>query len=66
MALLAFAGILLSSCSESKTHTQEQAQINTMNSTSKAAKESADKMADQTTKVEASLEKLDGEFKPNN
>ncbi len=63
---LAFALIIFSSCSESKTSTQEQAQINTMDSTAKAAKETADKMADQTSKVEASLDKLDAEFKSNN
>lgn len=66
IAPLAFAVITFSSCSESKTDTKEQAQINTMDSTSKAAEENADKMADQTSKVEASLEKLDAEFKANN
>jgi high-affinity K+ transport system ATPase subunit B len=63
---LAFAVIIFSSCSESKPDQKELAQINTMDSTSQAAKETADKMAAQTSKVEASLEKLDAEFKANN
>ena len=67
IAPLAFAAVIIfSSCSQSKTNTQEEAQINTMDSTAKAAKESADKMAAQTKKVEASLEKLDSEFERNN
>ena len=64
---LAFAAIVIfSSCAESETNTKEQAEIQSMDSTSKAAKESADKMAEQTSKVEASLEKLEAEFKQNN
>lgn len=58
--------IIFSSCSELKTDTKEQVQISKMDSTKTAAKESADKMAEQTSKVEASLEKLDAEFKSNN
>jgi septal ring factor EnvC (AmiA/AmiB activator) len=64
---LAFAAVIISSsCSDSKTNTEEQTQLNTMDSTSKAVKESTDKLQDQTSKVEASLEKLDSEFKSNN
>ena len=67
MAPIAFAAVVLaSSCTETKTNTQEQSQINTMDSTSKALKENQDKLEDQTKKVEASLEKLDKEFQTNN
>lgn len=66
IAPLAFAAaIITSSCTETKTSTQEQSEINTMDSTSKALKESTDKLEDQTKKVEASLEKLDTEFETN-
>jgi hypothetical protein len=60
----ALAILIFSSCAES--NSTEQAQIKTMDSTAKAAKETADKIAVQTSKVEASLEKLDSEFKENN
>ncbi len=67
MTPLAFAAfILASSCTESKTNTQEQTEINTMDSTSRVLKENADKLEDQTKKVEESLEKLDREFETNN
>ena len=60
----ALAILIFSSCAES--NSTEQVQIETMDSTAKAAKETADKIAVQTSKVEASLEKLDSEFKENN
>ena len=67
MAPLAFAAfIIASSCTDTKTNTQEQTEINTMDSTSALIKENADKMEDQTKKVEESLEKLDTEFETNN
>jgi hypothetical protein len=37
-----------------------------MDSTAASVKESTNKLEDQTKKVEASLEKLDNEFKTNN
>ena len=65
MAPLAFAAVVIcSSCSESKTSTQEKNEISTMDSTSKAVKETTEKLEDQTKKVEAALEKLDKEFEP--
>ena len=65
--VLAFALILmLSSCTESTTSAEEKVKINTMDSTSKAVKENTDKLEEQTRKVEASIEKTDSEFKPDN
>ena len=67
MAPLAFAAfIIASSCSDTKTNTQEQTEISTMDSTSALLKENADKLEAQTKKVEESLEKLDTEFETNN
>lgn len=67
MAPLAFAALIISSsCTEAKTNTQEQAEINTIDSTSRVLKENMDKLEDQTKKVEESLEKLDNEFVTNN
>jgi hypothetical protein len=67
MAPIAFAVVVMgASCTETKTNTQEQSRINTMDSTSKVLKENQDKLEDQTKKVEASLEKLDKEFETNN
>ena len=63
---LAFAlAIMATSCTETKTNTQEQTEIKAMDSTSKTLKETTDKLEDQTKKVEASLEKLDKEFETN-
>jgi septal ring factor EnvC (AmiA/AmiB activator) len=57
---------IASSCTEAKTNTQEQTEIIKMDSTAASVKESTNKLEDQTKKVEASLEKLDNEFKTNN
>jgi hypothetical protein len=58
--------ILASSCSEStKTTTEEEKEINVMDSTEKVVKEKIDDLEDQTRKVEESLEKLDKEFDQN-
>lgn len=63
---LVFATIILaSSCTETKTNTQEESQINTMDSTSKVLKENTEKLEEQTKKVEEFLEKLDKEFETN-
>jgi hypothetical protein len=60
MAFPAFAAIVfLTSCTESKTTTEEQAEISKMDSTATAAKEAREKLENQTQKVEESLEKLD-------
>jgi ABC-type Na+ efflux pump permease subunit len=60
MVLPAFvAVILITSCTESKTTKEEEVKIHTMDSTSKAAKETAENLAEQTRKVENSIEKLD-------
>lgn len=67
MIPLVFATVILaSSCSDSKTSTSEKTEINTMDSTSKAVKESREKLEEQTKKVEESLEKLDKEFDTTN
>jgi septal ring factor EnvC (AmiA/AmiB activator) len=63
LAPIAFAAIfMISSCKESKTNNEENVEITKMDSTSKAIKETTDKLEEQTKKVEASLEKLDKEF----
>ena len=60
---LAFAALIMAfSCTETKTNTQEQIEINKMDSTSKVIKENKEKLEEQTKKVEESLEKLDSEF----
>ena len=56
------AVILASSCTESKTNTEEKTEINKMDSTAKTVKETTEKLEDQTKKVEESLEKIDEEF----
>jgi len=67
MAPLAFAALIItSSCTETKTNPQEQAEINTIDSNSRILKENTDKLEAQTKKVEESLEKLDTEFETNN
>ncbi len=58
MAPLAFAAFsIASSCTDTKTNTQEQTEINTMDSTSALLKENADKLEDQTKKVEPTTKK---------
>lgn len=67
VAILSVSGvILLSSCGDSKTTTEESTEIKTMDSTSKVVKENVQKLEDQTRKVEESLEKLDKEFDTTN
>jgi len=66
-ALPALAILLTAmSCTESKTTSQEETEIKTMDSTSRTIKENTEKLDEQTKKVEASLEKLDTEFETNN
>ena len=66
MASLIVVVFLFSSCSDTKTTSQETVQITTMDSTAKVLKEQADKLEEQTKKVEASLEKMEQEFESNN
>ena len=68
LAPLALAIVAIaSSCSESKgTTTEEETRINSMDSTAKVALQTADKLEDQTKKVEASVEKLIAEFNKKN
>lgn len=66
-AAIAFAAVIFAtSCTETTTNTQEKTEISTMDSTSKAVKESKEKLEEQTKKVEESLEKLDKEFENKN
>ncbi|MBC7936333.1 MAG: hypothetical protein H7Y86_13360 [Rhizobacter sp.] len=58
--------LILSACTEKKAGTQEELEIQKMDSTAKTLKETGDKLEDQTRKVESSLEKLDKEFESNN
>lgn len=67
--IMPFALLLLvftSSCSESKTNNQEEIEITRMDSIANAVKLNADKLEEQTKKVEESLEKLDKEFEDKN
>ncbi len=67
MAPLVFVAVIMaSSCSETKTKSKEETEINTMDSTSKELKVNTEKLEDQTRKVEESIEKLDAEFEENN
>ena len=67
IAPLAFMALIItSSCTETKTDPQEQAEINTIDSNSRILKENTDKLEAQTKKVEESLDKLDTEFEANN
>lgn len=65
MPFALFPLFLISSCSESKTNSQEKIEITRMDSTSKAVKVTTDKLEEQTKKVENALEKLDKEFEDN-
>jgi ABC-type glycerol-3-phosphate transport system substrate-binding protein len=58
--------IIFASCSDQKTTTEEKVEISTMDSTEKAAKEAAEKLEEQTKKVEASIEEMDKEFETKN
>jgi septal ring factor EnvC (AmiA/AmiB activator) len=63
IAPILFAAIFgLASCTESKTSSEEEAELTKMDSTSKEVKETTAKLETETEKVEASLEKLDEEF----
>ena len=53
---------VLSSCGESNASPEEKAEIEKMDSISKAVKDSTERLEDQTKKVEDALEKLDKEF----
>ncbi len=66
-SIVLFALVAMSvSCTESKTTSEEEIRIKTMDSTSKAVKENTEKLDEQTKKVEASLEKLETEFETSN
>ena len=54
--------IFLISCSDSKADPGEEGRVATMDSTTKLLQDKNEKLEEQTKKVEASLEKLDGEF----
>ena len=63
IAPLIFATVLLaSSCTEAKTGSIEETEINTMDSTSKLLEVNREKLEDQTNKVEESVEKLDADL----
>lgn len=61
--LVAFLSV---SCAESNTRSEEETEITTIDSTTNNAKETNDKLEEQTKKVESSLEKLDSEFTTTN
>ena len=66
MAVLTVSALIaFSSCGENSTtttSTEEQTEINRMDSTTKVVEEQKEKLEDQTEKVEEALEKLDKEF----
>ena len=64
---IAFIAVFtFTSCNSEETKPEEKAEIEEMDSTSKAVKESREKLKEQTNKVEESLEKLDEEFDSTN
>ena len=63
-ALCLFLLIASASCTQQST-TEEKVEITTMDSTAQKAKEVTDKLDEQTKKVEASIEKMDEDFKKN-
>jgi len=65
MAAIVVAAFIIASCTETKTNTEEQTEINKMDSTSKVIKENKEKLEEQTKKVEESVEKIDKEFETN-
>lgn len=66
LAPLAFAATLLvSSCTETKTSTEEKKEIDVMDSTAKKVDETVGQLEDQTKKVEEAIDKLDKEFEEN-
>ena len=56
------AVVIGSSCSNAESNPEEEARINSMDSTSRAVEDSTERLKEQTRKVEESLEKLDKEF----
>lgn len=66
MPLFAFALLAFTMSCQEQVTTKEKTEITTMDSTAQRAKEAADKLDEQTKKVEASIEKMDEEFKINN
>ena len=66
LMLVVATTIGFTACNESTTTTAETNEITQMDSTAKQAKEAREKLEEQTKKVEASIEKMDEEFKTNN
>ena len=66
LMLVVATTIGFTACNESTTTTAETTEIKQMDSTAKQAKEAREKLEEQTKKVEASIEKMDEEFKTNN
>ena len=67
MAPLFFVAVIIaSSCTDTKSSSKEETEINTMDSTSRVLKDNTEKLEAQTKKVEESIEKLDDEFEENN
>ena len=64
--LVLATAIGFTACQESETNKTETTEITQMDSTSMQAKAAAERLEEQTKKVEASIEKLDEEFKTNN
>lgn len=62
IVFLSLASIMMTSCSDSNASPEEKAEIDKMDSTSKAVKDSTERLEEQTRKVEDALEKLDNEF----
>ncbi len=62
LILFISVGFIITSCSDSKSNPEEEAEINMMDSTSQAVEDSTERLKEQTRKVEESLEKLNKEF----
>ena len=64
--LVVVTAIGFTACKESGTSKVETTEITQMDSTAKQAKMAAERLEEQTKKVEESIEKMDEEFKTKN
>ncbi len=58
--------VIATACGDTKSNPEEEQRINTMDSVSRAVKDSTERLREQTSRVEESLEKLNKEFETEN
>ena len=66
LVLVVATAIGFTACNQTESSQAETTEITLMDSTAKQAKTPSERLEEQTKKVEASIEKLDEEFKPTN